>query len=69
MAPAKGAAEPSATSTADLETKIFVVRGGKKLLRHIVFAKEAGLRPNALRVTFGASHETAFTLKNASFAR
>lgn len=52
----------------ELESKIFIMRGDRKLVRHITFAKAAGLRPNSLRVLIAASVDTALTLKNTSFA-
>lgn len=51
-----------------LESKIFIMRGDKKLVRHITFAKAAGFRPNSLRVMIGGAVDTALTLKNTSFA-
>lgn len=53
----------------DLESKIFQIRGDKKLVRHLAFAKAAGKRPNTLRVVIGSTHGTSLTLKNSSFAR
>lgn len=53
----------------EIESKVFVMRGDKKLVRHLAFAKAAGQRPNTLRVSVGSAHGTALTLKNASFAR
>jgi len=54
---------------ADLASKVFVVRGDKKLVRHLSFAKAAGQRPNSLRISVGSTNGTALTLKNASFSR
>lgn len=62
----KAADGPSDES--DLESKVFIDRDGKKLIRHLSFAKAAGKRPNSLRVLVGSTHGTALTLKNASFA-
>lgn len=53
----------------EIESKVFVMRGDKKLVRHLAFAKAAGQRPNTLRVSVGSAHGTALTLKNASFSR
>jgi len=54
---------------ADRASKVFIVRGDKKLVRHLSFAKAAGERPNAIRVSVGSKNGTALTLKNASFSR
>lgn len=53
----------------EIESRVFVMRGDKKLVRHLAFAKAAGQRPNTLRVTVGSAHGTALTLKNSSFSR
>lgn len=54
---------------ANLASKVFIVRGDKKLVRHLSFAKAAGERPNSIRVSVGSKNGTALTLKNASFSR
>lgn len=51
-----------------LESKVFIIHGDRKLVRLLGFHKAAGERPNSLRVTVGAKHGTALTLKNKSFA-
>lgn len=61
-------ADGSSETGSDLESKVFVMRGDKKLVRHLSFAKAAGKRPNTLRVAIGSAHDTALTLKNASFS-
>jgi hypothetical protein len=52
----------------DLESKVFIMRGNRKLVRHLGFSKAAGERPNSLRISVGSKHGTALTLKNKSFA-
>ena len=54
---------------ASLASKVFIVRGDMKLVRHLSFAKAAGQRPNSIRVSVGSKNGTALTLKNASFSR
>jgi len=51
-----------------LESKVFIMRGNRKLVRHLGFAKAAGRRPNSLRISVGSKQDTALTLKNKSFA-
>lgn len=55
-------------SDPDLESKVFIMRGNKKLVRHLSFSKEAGDRPNSLRISFGSKQGTVLTLKNKSFS-
>jgi hypothetical protein len=52
----------------DLESKVFIMRGNRKLVRHLGFSKAAGERPNSLRISVGSKQGTALTLKNKSFA-
>lgn len=63
------AAEGPTGTGADLASKVFILRGDKKLVRHLSFAKAAGERPNSIRVLVGSKNGTALTLKNASFSR
>lgn len=65
---AENAADAQPDPGSELESKIFVMRGDRKLVRHLTFSKAAGLRPNSIRVMIGTSVDTALTLKNASFA-
>jgi hypothetical protein len=66
---ADNAADGPTEAGADLASKLFIVRGDKKLVRHLSFAKAAGERPNSIRVSVGTKNGTALTLKNASFSR
>lgn len=80
VAPAAGRKGPSVTAATepgegtrkdldqDLESKVFVTRGKRKLVRHLGFSKAAGERPNSLRISVGSKQGTALTLKNKSFA-
>lgn len=52
----------------DLESKIFIMRGNRKLVRHLGFSKAAGERPNSLRISVGPKQGTVLTLKNKSFS-
>lgn len=61
----KGPDQPAIDSA--LATRVFTLRGERKLVSYIVYHKESGPRPQALRIQIGQTKRTSITLKNKNF--